>query len=394
LKRVLLITSSYPLSPDRPWNAGVLARDLALSLSDRGYQIWVITPRKDQPIRDPQVPVLEIPWLGGYRELAPQPINALNLVRFASLLLSGIIFTHRAVRILRPHICLALWAIPSGAFAYAVWRQKRVPYGVWTLGSDIWGRHRYPFGEAVVRHVLRNALFRLADGQRLASEVEQLAAKPCGFLPSARRLPIETPPVSLSPAQWHLLYVGRFERQKGVDLLIEALCHLRDELGEVRVHMLGDGSLRRWIEERLRVCNLKGKVHLYGYASPEDVVAMMKAVDYLLIPSRQESIPMVFGDAMQCGLPVIAVDVGDLGLLVRKGQVGWVVCEPSAEAIASGLRHALAHPDQLRIFRSNTAKFKIWFDPERIADAVVSLIEGDKDERSLSVELLDMLGEA
>ncbi|WP_376791090.1 glycosyltransferase [Thermoflexus sp.] len=389
---MLLITSSYPLSPDRPWNAGVLARDLALSLSDRGYQVWVLTPRKDQPIHDPQIPVLEIPWLGGYRELAPQPVNALNLVRFASLLLSGIIFTHRTVRILRPHICLALWAIPSGAFAYAVWRREGIPYGVWALGSDIWGRHRYPFGEAIVRHVLGNALFRLADGQRLASEVEQLASRPCGFLPSARRLPMEVPPASLPPARWHLLYVGRFEHQKGVDLLIEALGNLRGELEGVRVHMFGDGSLRHWVEGRLHFYNLQGMVHLYGYASPKDVVAMMKAVDYLLIPSRQESIPMVFGDAMQCGLPVIATDVGDLGLLVRRGRVGWVIREPSVEAIASGLRSALAHPDQLQVFRSNTANFKLWFDPDHIADALVCLIEGERDERSLSVELLGMLG--
>ncbi len=392
MKRVLLITSSYPLRPDQPFNAGVLARDLALGLARRGDMIWVVTPRKDRPIEDSQLPVLEFPWWGGYRELAPQPVHALNLLRFASLMISGTVFIHRVVRALEPEACLALWAIPSGAFAYSAWRRHRIPYGVWALGSDIWSRRRYPFGEAVVRRVLRNAAFRLADGWQLAREVERLGGKPCGFLPSARRLPLEVPPAELPPARWRLLYVGRFERQKGVDLLVEALGRLRDKWAGVQVHMLGDGSLRPWVERRLWSWGLEGKVRLHGYASPETVVAMMKAADYLVIPSRQESIPLVFGDAMRCGLPVIGTDVGDLGMLIRGGRVGWVLLEPSVEAIADGLRRAMANPEQHPIFRANTRSLRAWFDPDRIVEVMASLLDGKDDGRGLSAELLVALG--
>ncbi|WP_322802310.1 glycosyltransferase [Thermoflexus sp.] len=388
LKRILLITSSYPLSPEETFNAGALARELALGLQNRGWAVWVVTPRKDRPIRDPHVPVLEFPWWGSYRELASQSTHLLNLIRFASLLLVGMVFVERVVSSLRVDLSLALWAIPSGALACWAWRRKKIPYGVWALGSDIWGRHRYPLGERIVRRVLKDASFCLADGCRLAEEVGRLRGKSCGFLPASRRLPLATPPASLPPARCHLLYVGRFEKQKGIDLLIEALRSLRPELEGVRVHLLGDGTLRPWVEEHLRLYALKDHVSLYGYASPQQVVAMMKAVHYLVIPSRIESIPLVFGDAMQVGLPVIATDVGDLGMLVRRGQVGWVVEEASAEALATGLREVLKRPEEWARLRARTVALRRWFQPETMLEIISNLIEGNFNADEISKGIL------
>jgi len=190
-----------------------------------------------------------------------------------------------------------------------------------------------------------------------------------------------------------LLYVGRFERQKGVDLLAEALCALREDLAGVQIHMLGDGTLRPWVEKRLKACGLAGTVFLYGYAVPSMVVSMMKAADYLVIPSRVESIPLVFGDAMQCGLPVVATDVGDLGMLIRLKQVGWVVGEPTVAALTAGLRWVLSHPEHQETFRRNTAILQGWFRPERAAEVVASLLRGEQDEGTLPIELLGSLGD-
>jgi glycosyltransferase involved in cell wall biosynthesis len=393
MKRLLLITSSYPLSPEETFNAGVLARELALGLQRMGYSVWVVTPRKNRPIHDPQLPVLEFPWWGRDRELASQTSHPLNWIRFASLLVSGMVFVDRVAATLSVEACVALWAIPSGALAYRIWRRRRIPYGVWALGSDIWGRHRYPLGGWVVRRVLQDAAFRLADGWHLAREVERISGRPCGFLPAARRLPLEIPPAMLPPARFRLLYVGRFERQKGVDLLAEALCALREDLTGVQIHMLGDGTLRPWVEKRLKACGLAETVFLHGYAVPSTVVSMMKAADYLVIPSRVESIPLVFGDAMQCGLPVVATDVGDLGMLIRLMQVGWVVGEPTVADLTAGLRWVLSRPDFRETFRRNTSILRRWFRPEYAAEVVASLLRGEQDEGALSIKLLGLLGD-
>ncbi|MBL7184375.1 MAG: glycosyltransferase [Anaerolineae bacterium] len=63
----------------------------------------------------------------------------------------------------------------------------------------------------------------------------------------------------------------------------------------------------------------------------------MKACDALVIPSHIESIPILFSDAMQVGIPVVATDVGDLGQLVRQYGVGVVVDPEDPEALAGAM---------------------------------------------------------
>jgi glycosyltransferase involved in cell wall biosynthesis len=106
-----------------------------------------------------------------------------------------------------------------------------------------------------------------------------------------------------------------------------------------------------------------------------------------------ESIPLVFGDAMQCGLPVVATDVGDLGMLIRLMQVGWVVGEPTVADLTAGLRWVLSRPDFRETFRRNTSILRRWFRPEYAAEVVASLLRGEQDEGALSIKLLGLLGD-
>ena len=63
--------------------------------------------------------------------------------------------------------------------------------------------------------------------------------------------------------------------------------------------------------------------------------------DYILIPSRIESIPVVFSDAMQCGVPVITTPVGDLPRIVKKYDVGILAADVSSDAIHNAICKSL-----------------------------------------------------
>ncbi|MBT5874407.1 MAG: glycosyltransferase family 4 protein, partial [Candidatus Latescibacteria bacterium] len=113
------------------------------------------------------------------------------------------------------------------------------------------------------------------------------------------------------------------------------------------------GPLESEIREQAAQGKLRHHVTVYGFAEAEDVVAFCKACDALLIPSRQESMPIIYSDSVQCGCPIVATDVGDLGRFVREQKTG-IVCPPEdpdalAEAIyamvtsKSGPRKAYAH---------------------------------------------------
>jgi glycosyltransferase involved in cell wall biosynthesis len=70
----------------------------------------------------------------------------------------------------------------------------------------------------------------------------------------------------------------------------------------------------------------------------------MRTCDWLVIPSRIESIPLIFVDALQMRLPIIAADVGDLGKLVRRFGVGKVVPPTNHVALAAAMQAVLSQP--------------------------------------------------
>jgi glycosyltransferase involved in cell wall biosynthesis len=193
-----------------------------------------------------------------------------------------------------------------------------------------------------VRAVLREAKFRFADGLRLANEVAQLADAPCEFVPSVRRLPAAVNPASvvLPPDGPHFLFIGRYEYNKGPDILIEAMRQLLDRGNKAHLHMFGVGSLETHLRQKAR--GYEQYIHIGGYAEPRIVVSYMRACDWLVIPSRIESIPLIFVDALQMCLPVLVTDVGDLGDLVRRFGVGKVVSAAEPRALAMSLQDALS----------------------------------------------------
>jgi glycosyltransferase involved in cell wall biosynthesis len=340
--KIGVVTSSYPLSPLDTVTAGVFVRDLALEFVSLGHQVHVITPRKHGTvILDDGLCVKFIPWWGGEKDLASASMrNPFTAGRYATLVGSGLWTVPRYVRKRGLDALVAMWAIPSGLWAWIAGKRTGVPYGVWALGSDIWARHKYPFGDAIVRRVLRDAGFCFADGVELARKAAELAGHECEFVPSVRRLPTHTElRIALEPGVPHFLYIGRYEWNKGPDILIEAMRLLLDGGDTAYLHLFGVGSLEPVLRERI-----KGYEHyilLGGYAEPSTAVAYMQACDWLVIPSRIESIPLVLGDALHMQLPVVATDVGDVGKLVCQYGVGVVVPPQAPLALAEALRQAM-----------------------------------------------------
>ena len=337
-----IITSSYPTSPVDTVTAGVFVRDIALELVTLGHEIHVITPRKHGVyVPDDDLHVWFIPWWGGEKDLASASMrNLLTVMRYATLVGGGLWTIPRYARKHQLDAILAMWAIPSGLWAWMTWKHFRIPYGVWALGSDIWARHKYPLGDAIVRRVLHDAAFRFADGIQLAQDTTELAGRDCEFVPSMRRMSVRSKhQITLKPGIPHFLYIGRYERNKGPDVLVEAMRLLLDGGDEAHLHIFGIGSLESLLRERIE--GYEHHIILSGYADPDTAAAYMQACDWLVIPSRIESIPLILGDALQMRLPVVATDVGDVGELVNRYGVGRAVPAEDPVALAEAMRWAM-----------------------------------------------------
>ena len=148
-------------------------------------------------------------------------------------------------------------------------------------------------------------------------------------------------PIALAEDAPHFLFIGRYERNKGPDVLVEAMRLLLDGGVDTYLHLFGVGSLRELLRQRIE--GYEQRIMLGDYADPACTSAYMQACDWLVIPSHVESIPLIFVDALQMRLPIVSARVGDLGGLIEKYGVGLAVEPENPVALAAAMREALGH---------------------------------------------------
>jgi len=136
-----------------------------------------------------------------------------------------------------------------------------------------------------------------------------------------------------------LLFVGRLEREKGVDELVRAFRLLTAESTEcVSLVIVGDGSLGERLARQSN--DVRGLV-LAGARTPADVARYLAAADVLVLPSWAEGTPNVILEALAAGRPIVATHVGGIPDVVRHNHTGLLVAPRDVRALALAMRQAL-----------------------------------------------------
>ncbi len=122
-----------------------------------------------------------------------------------------------------------------------------------------------------------------------------------------------------------VLYVGRLEYIKGIDILIEAINLAKENLPEICLHIVGNGSKHREIKKLISDLGLEKNVFLHGFISEKEKNNIYSVCDMVVVPSRDEPFGIIILEAMLAGKPLIVSDRGALPELVKNGQNGLVV---------------------------------------------------------------------
>jgi glycosyltransferase involved in cell wall biosynthesis len=228
---------------------------------------------------------------------------------------------------------------------------------------------------ALVRRVLRDADRRFADGLALSAEVRRISGRDCEFMPSTRRLP--APAQIFEPARNGItfLFVGRLEAVKGADVLVEAMARVLARGIKARLIICGAGSLETALRARVEQARASEEIEFLGSRPGAVISAYMSACDCLIIPSRMESIPIVFSEALQAGIPVLMTDVGDLGELARRHGLTPPVPPGDAGALAEAMEAFALDPGGGRErYRRAREGLLATFDLQATADRFLAAI--------------------
>jgi D-inositol-3-phosphate glycosyltransferase len=170
-----------------------------------------------------------------------------------------------------------------------------------------------------------------------------------------------------------VLFVGRMDRVKGLDVLLRAIALLTHRPSLKLVVVGGSGQ-----EEEMRRCQdladrLGIDVQFRGAAPQEALPTYYNAASVLVVPSHYESFGLVAVEALACGTPVIASMVGGLPTVIRDGENGLLVPWRRPEAFAERIERVLDDAS-LRGMLSANARLSVFrYSWESVADRVTSV---------------------
>jgi D-inositol-3-phosphate glycosyltransferase len=201
--------------------------------------------------------------------------------------------------------------------------------------------------------------------------------------------------VGLKPEDRMVLFVGRIEPLKGLDTLIHAVSGL--QLSEhQRVHLAiigGDpaASPREMSAEMARLQKLcddlcVGQTVVFlGKRDQDKLPYYYSAAELVVMPSHYESFGMVALEAMACGTPVIASEVGGLAYLVKDGETGFTIPDQEPDTLCEKISWLLNDHELRAAMSARAVEYAQDYAWEKIAKQVVDVYKGlVKNEQVIS----------
>lgn len=164
----------------------------------------------------------------------------------------------------------------------------------------------------------------------------------------------------------HLLFIGRFDRQKGLDILLPAFVEARSRVPNLRLHIVG-GPVRN----DGAAIDLPENVSRAGWVDKTDIDNWYASADALIVPSRWEGFGLVVPEALRNGTPVLVSKRGALPSLVVPGETGEIF-ELEKESIVRCLT-SLDKADLQRRHSACRALYESRFTFERLARNIHAL---------------------
>lgn len=316
---------------------------LASGLRQHGWEPWAAGPEESPfyaTLAEAGVPIARLPFKRGYA----RPGRDAQAFR-------------RVVGILREHRFDLVHAHSAKAGVLARLATKVVPTPtVYSphcfpfVGPWGWARRTFATGLERLLGPSTNAIVCVADQERrlaLAERIagdEQLHVVYNGSAPCVEGLSPDEDLKAFASEGRLAGCIAVLRPQKGVHVFVEAAPLVLSELPDARLAVIGNGELRQELEARAHDLALEGRLRFFDYAGP--AARQLSLLDVFVLPSLWEAFPISVLEAMACGVPPVATDVGGTSEAIEDGVSG-ALCPPrDPAALAERIVTVLGDPER------------------------------------------------
>lgn len=195
-----------------------------------------------------------------------------------------------------------------------------------------------------------------------------------------------TPPDVATPRERRVIYVGRLEAYKKVDVLLRAMARLAGELPDVEIVVVGRGPARPALEALAEELGLADRTHFAGFVTDAERDRLLAAARVCVCPSEKEGWGLTVVESNAMGTPVVATDADGLRDSVRDGKTGFLVADADVSGFARRIGELL-RDDRLAVEMSSAAlAWARHFDwdvaADEMAQALADTIAEAREQRS------------
>lgn len=171
-----------------------------------------------------------------------------------------------------------------------------------------------------------------------------------------------------------LIAIGSLKPQKGFDILLHVVAHL-SRYYDVRLAILGEGELRRDLEELSFKLGLENRVYLPGFSS--DTLSWLKHADVFVLSSRWEGFGNVLIEALSVGVPVVSTDCpSGPAEILDNGRYGKLVAVDNIDAMVKAVEDTYSNPPETYILKMRANDFR----PSLAAGKYLNIFRAAVDE--------------
>jgi glycosyltransferase involved in cell wall biosynthesis len=349
--KIAVITRNFPSSAE-PWQgrpAYQTLRELARRadvrvfypnpgypslLKPHGQSFSKLTPSGDSP--DVKVDYYDYPAL----PVISRPLNGWMAAR--------VLLPH--IRSFAPDLIFSYFLYPEGYAALKIGKALSVPVVARSMGSDI-NRIGDPITAMHTRTVLREADFLVMVSRDLRAKALAMGASAdriCTMVNGCdtsvfhvRDQAQAREKLRIDPSAKAVVYIGRTDVNKGVRELVDAAALLHPQHPDFHVYLIGGGPDAAIVQSKIESHNASGYIHALPACAFDDVAFWMAAADLVTLPSYMEGCPNVVLEALACGRPVVATNVGGIPEIMSE-EFGRLVPPRDPAALAEALGSVLA----------------------------------------------------
>ena len=145
-----------------------------------------------------------------------------------------------------------------------------------------------------------------------------------------------------------IVAAGRFSHEKGLDILLEAIARIKESAPPFQLYPYGHGVEENNLKQMVSRLGLGDIVEFSGFV--DDILPILADMDFMVMPSRSEGMPVAILEAWSQELGVVATSVGGVPEMIQSGQNGLLVDPEDPGALADRMLWALNHPEAMRSY--------------------------------------------